>query len=70
MPIIVVLELGLTTTIYIKCLFKIEYLFKAPTVSISSCQGNLMKTYHNEANTSGITKIASRIFLEFFEQSS
>ena len=33
MPIIVVLELGLTTTIYIICLFKIEYLFKAPTVS-------------------------------------
>ena len=41
-----------------------------PVVSISSCQRNLMKTYHNEANTSGITKIASKIFLEFFEQSS
>ena len=27
-------------------------------ISISSCQRNLMKTYHNEANTSGITKIA------------
>ena len=27
-------------------------------LSISSGQGNLMKTYHNEANTSGITKIA------------
>ena len=41
-----------------------------PIVSISSCQRNLMKTYHNEANTSGITKIASKIFLEFFKQSS
>ena len=39
-------------------------------VSISSCQWNLMKTYHNEANTNGITKIASKIFLEFFEQCS
>jgi hypothetical protein len=43
---------------------------KGPKVSISSCQRNLMKTYHNEANTSGITKIASKIFLEFFKQSS
>ena len=44
---------------------------KDPLVSISSCQWNLMKTYHNEANTtSGITKIASKNFLEFFEQSS
>ena len=41
-----------------------------PIVSISSCQRNLMKTYHNEANTSGITKIASKNFLEFFEQST
>ena len=41
-----------------------------PKVSISPCQRNLMKTYHNEANTSGITKIASKNFLEFFEQSS
>ena len=39
-------------------------------ISISSCQRNLMKTYHNEANTSGITKIASKKFLECFEQSS
>ena len=39
-------------------------------ISISSCQRNLMKTYHNEANTSGITKIALKFFLEFFEQSS
>ena len=28
---------------------------------ISSGQRNLMKTYHNEANTGGITKIASKI---------
>ena len=39
-------------------------------VSISSCQPNLMKTYHNEANPSGITKIVSKKFLELFEQSS
>ena len=38
-------------------------------VSISSGQRNLMKTYHNEANTGGITKIALKIFLEFFGQS-
>ena len=42
----------------------------AIVLSISSCQPNLMKTYHNEANTSGITKFALKIFLEFFEQSS
>ena len=36
-------------------------------VSITSCQRNLMRTYQNEANTtSGITKIASKNFLEFF----
>ena len=29
-------------------------------VSISSGQRNLMKTYHNEANTVGITEIASK----------
>ena len=43
---------------------------KDPLVSISSCQWNLMKTYHNEANTSGITKIASKNFGGVFEQSS
>ena len=36
------------------------------TVSISSGQRNLMKTYHNDANTSGITKIALKNFLDFF----
>ena len=35
-------------------------------VSISSGQRNLMKTYHNDANTSGITKIALKKFLDFF----
>ena len=40
-----------------------------PLVSISSGQQNLMKTYHNEANTSGITKIALKKFLDFFGQS-
>ena len=38
-------------------------------VSISSGQRNLMKTYHNEANTGGITKIALKNVLEFFAQS-
>ena len=42
----------------------------AAWVSISSCQLNLMKTYRNEANPSGITKIVSKNFLELFEQSS
>ena len=40
-----------------------------PLISISSGQQNLMKTYHNEANTSGITKIALKNFLDFFRQS-
>ena len=39
--------------------------FKA-CVSISSGQRNLMKTYLNEANTGGITKIALKKFLDFF----
>ena len=37
-------------------------------ISISSCQQNLMKTYHNEANTSGITKIASKFFWSFWNK--
>ena len=37
-------------------------------VSISSGQRNLMKTYHNDANTSGITKIVLKKFLDFFWQ--
>ena len=36
------------------------------TVSISSGQRNLMKTYHNDANTSRITKIALKNILDFF----
>ena len=35
-------------------------------VSISSGQRNLMKTYHNEANTGGITKIALKFFFWTF----
>ena len=35
-------------------------------VIISSGQRNLMKTYHNDANTSRITKIALKNFLYFF----
>ena len=42
--------------------------FPQAQVSISSGQQNLMKTYHNEANTSGITKIALKNFLDFFGQ--
>ena len=38
-------------------------------VSISSRQRNLMKTYHNEANTGRITKITLKFFLDFVEQS-
>ena len=37
-------------------------------VSISSGQRNLMKSYYNDANTSGITKIALKNFLDFFGQ--
>ena len=37
-------------------------------VSISSGQWNLMKTYHNDANTSEITKIALKIFWTFFDK--
>ena len=39
-----------------------------PIVSISSGQRNLMKTYHNEANTGGITKIALKKNLDSFGQ--
>ena len=46
-----------------------DHLFTMTFVSISSCQRNLMKTYHNEANSSGITKIASKFSLKFFKQS-
>ena len=35
-------------------------------VSISSGQRNLMKTYHNDANTSGIKKITLKKILDFF----
>ena len=38
------------------------------SVSISSGQRNLMKTYHNNANTSGITKIALKKCLDFFDK--
>ena len=38
------------------------------SVSISSGQRNLTKTYHNDANTSGITKFALKKFLDFFWQ--
>ena len=40
----------------------------AALVSISPGQRNLMKTYHNDANTIGITKIALKIFFDFFGQ--
>ena len=45
----------------------LDKLPKEPSyVSISSGQRNLMKTYHNDANTSGITKIAIKKILDFF----
>ena len=37
-------------------------------ISISSGQRNLMKTYHNDANTNGITKIALKNFWTFFDK--
>ena len=37
-------------------------------VSILSGQRNLMKTYHNEANTGGITKIALKILWSFSDK--
>ena len=40
--------------------------FSGTVVSISSGQRNLMKTYHKDANTSGITKDALKKFLDFF----
>ena len=39
-----------------------------PIVSISSGQQNLMKTYQNEANTSGITKSALKKFWDFSDK--
>ena len=39
------------------------------TDTISSGQRNLMKTYHNEANTAGITKIGLKNFVDFFGHS-
>ena len=38
----------------------------ATKVRFSSGQQNLIKTYHKEANTSGITKIALQIFFGHF----
>ena len=40
-----------------------------PVLSISSRQRNLMKTYHNEADTGEITKICIEIFFGVFGQS-
>ena len=40
-----------------------------PPLSISSGQRNLMKIYHNEANSGGITKNALKNFLDIFGQS-
>ena len=45
-----------------------DYWQGPPQLSISSGQRNLMKTYHNDANTSGITKIALKNFLDFFDK--
>ena len=54
---------------YLKIEKKIhEFLFQNTLVSISSGQRNFMKTYLNEANICGITKIALKIVLDFFGQ--
>ena len=68
-----------TTEIFSKCLRNFTSyprnvkgdmgkLLKRHWQSISSGQRNLMKTYHNEANTGGITKIASKKTLASFRQ--
>ena len=41
-----------------------------PKVRFPSGHRNLMKTYHNEANTPLITKGALKTFLDFFRQSA
>ena len=66
----VFLKLEVKATIVTHVNLQAPLWFSKRGVTILSFQRNLMKTYHNEANTSGITKIASKIFLEFFEQSS
>ena len=48
--------------------FPTRLMIGSTNISISSGQRNLMKTYHNEANTGGITKIALKNFLDFFRQ--
>ena len=49
-----------------------QYIYKnsklVTPVSISSGQRNLMKTYHNDANTSRITRIALKKFWTFFDK--
>ena len=37
---------------------------RAGSLNFSSCQQNLIKTYHNEANTPLITKIALKTYLD------
>ena len=62
------------SNIYFFGTFRIVFLVCADlraafTDTISSGQRNLMKTYHNEANTGGITKIVLKFFLDIFQQS-
>ena len=47
---------------------KLKTNLSVQTVSISSSQRNLMKIYHNDANTRGITKIALKHFWTFFDK--
>ena len=47
---------------YFKCLGFYLRQNNLTTVRISSGHRNMMKTYHNEANTSRITKIALKVF--------
>ncbi len=43
-------------------------IFEVSTNAISSCQRNLMKTYHNEADTSRIIKIVLKFFFTFSDK--
>ena len=46
----------------------IQHHFSVAVVNFSSCQRNLIKTFQIEAYTSGITKIALKKILDFFDK--
>ena len=53
-------------TIHLKIVLFRPHMNSYDLISISSGQRNLMKTYHNDTNTSGITKIALKKNFELF----